>query len=396
MSYTSTRGDSLDNASIHSAPPLPEDTVCLSKRDISTSLESYENLLSAAKVYREHMIQLAGAAAGFGYALEKVAHSKTASETGQGMQAAAGLQLLLSNHQQILSDMFYKALEQPLAEHLEHHKTTVKQSQENYESALKMMSKKIRETEAKNMKNGRKGKRDIRQFRQALQDLTQQVDEVDRIKSDYQQHMIDMERRHNHLILGKISTIVRAQVDIYERISNKGLADPVLEQMIAQNPDPFCAYSSTTDESTGIFTVLPPISLIDTQTPTTCIGQEFGDEDDYRMSPIPMMAENYKSGFSLEEEENQMKKPLYNLPRSHQTIWPGNNVRSVKEKTLGKEQTATTTMTATITTTATTEDEGGSSDEQWDRFSSDEQQKVKKETSVGSHRDDALERYSGT
>lgn len=81
--YTSTHGRSLDNTSIHSEPPLPEDSFYLSKQDIKSSLESYEDLISAAKVYREHMIQLAGAAAGFGYALEKVAHSKTAAETGE-------------------------------------------------------------------------------------------------------------------------------------------------------------------------------------------------------------------------------------------------------------------------------------------------------------------------
>ncbi|KAF7726529.1 hypothetical protein EC973_008660 [Apophysomyces ossiformis] len=290
--YASTTEGSLDNTSIHSAPPLPDDTINLSKRDIAASLESYENLLSAAKVFREHMIQLAGAAAGFGYALEKVAHSKTASET------------------------------------------------------------------------------DIRQFRQALQDLTRQVDEVDRIKSDYQQHVLDMERRQHHLVLGKVSAIVRAQVDIYERISNKGLADPVLEQMIAQNPDPFCAYSSLTDEQTGIFTVLPPVSLIDTQTPTTCIGQDFGDEDDLGYITAPMLAENFKEGLAVD-----MEKSLYNLPKLHQNIRAGNDKRTSESgNSLSKERTMT-------------EDEEGSADEQWDQSSSDGQRSVKKETTVGTHMD---------
>lgn len=72
---------------------------------------------------------------------------------------------------------------------------------------------------------------DIRQFRKALQDLTQQVDEVDRIKTDYHQHILDIERKNHHFLLSKVATVVRAQVDIYERISNKGLADPMLEQV---------------------------------------------------------------------------------------------------------------------------------------------------------------------
>ena len=72
---------------------------------------------------------------------------------------------------------------------------------------------------------------DIRQFRKALQDLTKQVDELDRIKTDYHRHMAEVERRNHYLILSKTATVVRAQVDIYERISNKGLADPMLEQV---------------------------------------------------------------------------------------------------------------------------------------------------------------------
>ena len=54
---------------------------------------------------------------------------------------------------------------------------------------------------------------------------------MDRIKSGYHRHMAEVERRNHHLILSKTATIVRAQVDIYERISNKGLADPMLEQV---------------------------------------------------------------------------------------------------------------------------------------------------------------------
>ncbi|KAI9311172.1 hypothetical protein BX666DRAFT_1825586, partial [Dichotomocladium elegans] len=240
----------------------------LSKQDLSNSLEAYEQLLKAAQVYREQMLQLANAAAAFGCSLERVARGKGTADAGQGLQAAAGLQFLISNHQQILGDMFQKTLEAPLKENLDHHRKTVEQSQENYNAATKMMSKKIRDTESRNMRNGRKGQRDIRQFRKALEDLTRQVDELERIKSEYHSHMVEVERKNHFLILSKVASVVRAQVDIYERISNKGLADPMLEQMMQQNPDPFCAYSSTGDDTTEIFTVLPPITLIDhPQTP---------------------------------------------------------------------------------------------------------------------------------
>lgn len=77
---------------------------------------------------------------------------------------------------------------------------------------------------------------DIHQFRKALQSLTRQVDELDRMESGYHRYMVEMERKNHHYILGKVANIVRAQVDIYERISNKGLADPMLEQVCRTEP----------------------------------------------------------------------------------------------------------------------------------------------------------------
>lgn len=45
--------------------------------------------------------------------------------------------------------------------------------------------------------------------------------------------MVDVERRQNYMTLSKVASVVRAEVDIHERIANKGLGDPMLEQVIA-------------------------------------------------------------------------------------------------------------------------------------------------------------------
>ncbi|KAI9262304.1 hypothetical protein BDA99DRAFT_510825 [Phascolomyces articulosus] len=347
-----------DTNSIQSAPPPPDTELHLSKQDLAMSIESYDSLLKAAQVYQDTMKQLSSAAAGFGYALERVARGRGASDAGQGLQAAAGLQFLISNHQQILSDMFNKSLEVPLKENLDHHRKTVEQSQENYEAALKLMSKKIRDTEARNMKNGRKGQRDIRQFRKALQDLTRQVDELDRIKTDYHRHMAEVERRNHYCILSKVATVVRAQVDIYERISNKGLADPMLEQMMHQNPDPFCAYSSPTDESTEIFTVLPPVSLIDypPQTPLTAF-----DADDYGLyasgavTPIPQEDEELWQQKQLHSPSSQQTHHSLTSSQNHHSHHHNHHRSSTEEEEEKQQQNSNLSINTTTTTTTTTE-----------------------------------------
>ncbi|RUS16316.1 hypothetical protein BC937DRAFT_91361, partial [Endogone sp. FLAS-F59071] len=223
--------NNLGNALQDTAPEPEPIPVILSKGELRRSIEDYEHLLASAKVYRNQMIHLATAAANFGYALERVAKNRGALDAGQGLQATAGLQLLISNHQQLLSDTFYKTFEIPLLENLDNHKNTIYQSEENYDRATREISEKIKVTEAKNLMSGRKGQRDLTQFRKALQDLTHQVDELERIKDDFHRHMLDTEQRNFNLILAKAGGVVRAEVDVYERIANKGMADPVLEQV---------------------------------------------------------------------------------------------------------------------------------------------------------------------
>ncbi|KAG0294828.1 hypothetical protein BGZ96_000399 [Linnemannia gamsii] len=101
------------------------------------------------------------------------------------------------------------------------------------------------------------------QFRQALTTLTMQVDELERIKLGYYFSNLESEQANLQLILQKTSTIVRAEVDIYERIANKGLNDTILEPMTTQGPDPYCTYA-TTDEFSSIFSILPPTPIIPT------------------------------------------------------------------------------------------------------------------------------------
>ncbi|CAG8667319.1 13405_t:CDS:2 [Cetraspora pellucida] len=251
------------NSIAHSArttEPIPEPTIILSRTDIRASFEAYEQLLSSAKIYRNQMIALAQAAAGFGQSLERLARCKGAFDAGPALQAAAGLHYLMSNHQQLLSDAFYKKFEIPLLENLDVHKATVLASEESYDKSLSEMSKRIKETEAENLRCGRKRQRDLSQFRRALQDLTRQVEDLDRLKTDYYRQTLDTEQNNLNFILSKVSTVVRAEVDIYERISNKGVADPILEDMTTQGPDPFCAYQNA-NESSEIFSVLPPIQI---------------------------------------------------------------------------------------------------------------------------------------
>ncbi|CAJ0916421.1 12543_t:CDS:2 [Entrophospora sp. SA101] len=236
-------------SSIRTAEPVSADSfVMISKADTRSTFETYESLLSASKNYRNQMIALSQAAASFGQALERTARCKGADEAGPGLQAAAGLHYLMSNHQQLLSDTFYKQFEIPLLENFDEHKSVIIGNEETYEKLMSEMSKKIKETEARNLKNGRKRQRDLGQFRKALKDLTKQVEELEKLKNEHYKQTLENEQRNLNFILSKVSSVVKTEVNIFERICNKGKADPLLEQMITEGNDPFSS-GQTKDQS---------------------------------------------------------------------------------------------------------------------------------------------------
>ncbi|KAG0014055.1 hypothetical protein BGZ82_001914 [Podila clonocystis] len=251
------------NPSFSESSRIGRPAVIVTRGDQQTAVDQFQQLLTNAKAYRLQMLALSKAAANFGYSLEKIAHSKTAvmdpSNVGSSLQAAAGLHYLMSNHHQILSDTVYKQFEIPLLQHLDTHKANIEASEAQYERSMREMSQKIKETEAASLQNGRKRQR-------ALTTLTMQVDELERIKLGYYFTNLESEQANLQLILQKTSTIVRAEVDIYERIANKGLNDLILEPMTTQGPDPYCTYP-TTDEFSSIFSILPPTPIIPTSGP---------------------------------------------------------------------------------------------------------------------------------
>lgn len=55
------------------------------------------------------------------------------------------------------------------------------------------------------------------------------------MKAEYYNQTLEIEQQNLEFILSKVSLVVRAEIDIYERIYNKGLADPMLEMVRIEN-----------------------------------------------------------------------------------------------------------------------------------------------------------------
>ncbi|WVQ94753.1 hypothetical protein IAU59_001834 [Kwoniella sp. CBS 9459] len=244
---------------------LPENHALITRKDLRASILCFEELMAAAKAYRNALLAMSSATAALASAMEACSRVKGCRTSNSGLAGASGLQYLVSNHEQILADAVYRQFEIPLLEALDNYKLVTADRLASYEKALHEQSQKIRKTEAENLRHGRRRKRDLQSFRQALSELQRQVDELDALKAGYHEEVLEGEDEIWETVLNKVAFVVRSQLDFYEKIAGKA-SDPVLEPLIMSIPDPFDSYGPPKEEG-QIFSVLAPLGLLDKSAP---------------------------------------------------------------------------------------------------------------------------------
>ncbi|KZO93288.1 hypothetical protein CALVIDRAFT_540269 [Calocera viscosa TUFC12733] len=233
----------------------------VSKKDLRASLGAYDELITAGRAYRAALSSASQASSNFALSIERCARLKgVSSDSSSALLAASGLHYMIANQEQVLGDTLRTTFEQPLALQLESYRKNVLERTLSYERAQTDLSRQIRSTEAENMRVGRRRQRDLSSFRAALSLLQSQVDELDRLKSEYYTSVLSSEEETWDFVLSKVAHVVRASLDIYERVSAKG-TDSALEPMLTANPDPFNAYGQPQGED-KMFSILTPLGML--------------------------------------------------------------------------------------------------------------------------------------
>ncbi|WVR03845.1 hypothetical protein IAU60_000842 [Kwoniella sp. DSM 27419] len=240
---------------------LPENHALITRKDLRQSIACFEELMGAAKAYRNALLAMSSATAALATAMEACSRVKGCRSSNSGLAGASGLQYLVSNHEQILADTVYRQFEIPLLEALDHYKLVTADRLASYEKSLHEQSQKIRKTEAENLRHGRRRKRDLQSFRQALAELQRQVDELDAMKAAYHEEVLEGEDEIWEAVLNKVAFVVRSQLDFYEKLAGKA-SDPILEPLVMSIPDPFDSYGPPKEEG-QIFSVLSPLGMLD-------------------------------------------------------------------------------------------------------------------------------------
>lgn len=221
-----------------SSLPLDMDkSQIIGTKHIKESREAYNHVIEAAQKYRDALDLVSRASAEFGGALEQLSHCKGVPD---GLQAAAGLYLLVSNHQQILGDTIDKNFVVPvtaLGKGLQQRSAEI---HSEYRSSHVSKSAELRKKEQQQRGFAKqKRARDLAAYRQSLMEVAAEIDGLDALKGKYYQDMWEAHSLAGNTLLGNVSSAVRAEVEIHEGVARKGWSGGGLDELIEESGDPF-------------------------------------------------------------------------------------------------------------------------------------------------------------
>lgn len=269
-------------------PPRPAHAV-LTKADLERSQDAYSELLSTAKAYRVALASLSTAASNFGAALESCARLKEATSepvgpltattnmsasfttkgscTADTLLAASGVQHLVANHQQILSETVYRSFEVPLLHDLDKWRAVIDDEEETYQQKMRAQSREIKRLEKEGMKLHKQRKRDLANFRAHLVELTTKIDGLTTLHSDHARTLLRESQETSGRIVEASCSLVRAEVDIFEGLARKGWTGGGLDELLDKGQDLFApedisAAVGAPAETAKLFSILPPKSIL--------------------------------------------------------------------------------------------------------------------------------------
>lgn len=287
-------------------PPPPTAHPILTKSDLASSQSAYATLLTTAKTYRLALASLSNAASAFGSALESCARLKEARAdslalgggphhalhshqpttlsgcTADSLLAAAGVQHLIANHEQILSETVYRSFEVPLLHELDKWRRDVDDEQSGYLAAVKKQSAEIRKLERDGMRlHKQRGPRDVASFRGHLVELTTKLDGLTALHGEHARTLLRESQDTSVKILEASCSLVRAEVDIFESLARKGWSGGGLDEILEKGTDLFAAdehhqsaaivgggvggvggVGGDMGEGAKLFSILPPKSIL--------------------------------------------------------------------------------------------------------------------------------------
>lgn len=327
-SYAST-ANPLSSYNLPLPPPPPQQyNATLTKKDLELSQTAYSDLLSTAKTYRLALAALSKAASGFGGALESCARLKEArsetlhssggslsnSFTAQGsctadnLLSASGVHQLIANHQQILSETVYRSFEVPLLHELDAWRRHMEEEEVAYLKSVKERSREIRKMEMEGLKLHKMRKRDVAGFRGHLVDLTRRLDDLTTLHGTHSRGLLRDSQETSVKIVEAASSLVRAEVDIFESLARKGWSGGGLDELLDKGADLFANEADThvmDPAQAELFSILPNKSILAETVAAQGMAGSVSVASNSVLSPVVVQHER------MERRERERERPSH-------------------------------------------------------------------------------------
>jgi hypothetical protein len=108
----------------------------------------------------------------------------------------------------------------------------------SYSASLAENTALLKKREKHHLSQSNNKRHDLDIYRRGLEDLTAQLDALDQLKYEHYETVAEHTRQVWSSVLKRTTVSARAQVDILEKISDKGLQNDCLGRMIASSADP--------------------------------------------------------------------------------------------------------------------------------------------------------------
>jgi len=173
---------------------------------------------------------------------------------------------LIANHQQILSECVYRSFEVPLLHELDQWRRHIEEEEVTYQKEAKSMSRQIQRLEKEGLKLHKQRKRDVAKFRGHLVELTTKLDGLTTLHGGHARTLLRDSQETSTKIVEASSSLVRAEVDIFEALARKGWSGGGLEDLLERGKDLFAPneadLSHSMNDNSKIFSILPQKSIL--------------------------------------------------------------------------------------------------------------------------------------
>jgi len=132
-----------------------------------------------------------------------------------------------------------------------------------YQREVKERSKEIRRMEKEGLRLHRQRKRDVAKFRGHLVDLTTKLDSLTSLHGGHSRTLLRDSQETSMKIVEASSSLVRAEVDIFEGLARKGWSGGGLDELLDKGVDLFANEPEAgQDDGSKLFSILPQKSIL--------------------------------------------------------------------------------------------------------------------------------------